>query len=75
MLGGHPEVLAKVDVEAKPGVTSAFEIVSVPTVAFFQPGRQPLGVVGFRSAEQREEHFGLLAYLPATPAHTITGCG
>ena len=32
--------------------------MSIPTIAFFQPGKQPMGVVGFRPAEQLEQQFG-----------------
>jgi hypothetical protein len=35
--------------------------MSIPTVAFFQPGKQPMGVVGFRPMEQLETQFGLPA--------------
>ena len=44
---GAVEVV-KVDVDANPGLSRAFNILSIPTIAFFQPGKQPMGVVGFR---------------------------
>ena len=58
---GFVEVV-KVDVDANPAVSQAFNILSLPTIAFFQPGKQPMGVVGFRPLEQLEQHFGLSQY-------------
>ena len=37
----------------------AFNIMSIPTIAFFAPGKQPMGVVGFRPMEQLETQFNL----------------
>ena len=54
--------VVKLDVDANPAVSQAFNILSLPTVAFFQPGKQPMGVVGFRPLEQLETHFGLSAF-------------
>ncbi len=51
--------VVKVDVDANPGLSQAFGIMSIPTIAFFKPGAQPQGVVGFRPMEQLEEAFGL----------------
>ena len=48
-----------VDVDASPRVTKAFEIASVPTIAFFQPGRGPQGAIGLRSVEDLAASFGL----------------
>ena len=56
--------VVKVDVDANPRISQAFNILSIPTVAFFAPGKQPQGVVGFRPAEQLETQFGLTAYQP-----------
>jgi hypothetical protein len=39
--------------------------MSIPTIAYFKPGEQPQGVVGFRPLEQLEQAFGLAAL--ATP--------
>ena len=58
---GSVEVV-KVDVDANPAISQAFNILSLPTIAFFRPGQQPLGVVGFRPLEQLEQHFGLSQY-------------
>ena len=58
---GAVEVV-KVDVDANPGLSRAFNILSIPTIAFFKPGKQPMGVVGFRPAEQLEQQFGLAQY-------------
>ena len=60
---GNVEVV-KVDVDANPGLSRAFNILSIPTIAFFQPGKQPMGVVGFRPAEQLEQQFDLAQYAP-----------
>jgi thioredoxin 1 len=52
--------VVKVDVDANPALSQAFNILSIPTIAFFKPGSQPQGVVGFRPLEQLEVQFGLL---------------
>jgi len=51
--------VVKVDVDANPGLSQAFNILSIPTIAYFHPGKQPQGVVGFRPLEQLEQTFGL----------------
>ncbi len=51
--------VVKVDVDANPRLSQAFGIMSIPTIAFFRPGSQPMGVVGFRPMEQLEQQFGL----------------
>ncbi len=68
--------VVKVDVDANPGLSQAFNIMSIPTIAFFRPGTQsdgkpyaPMGVVGFRPLEQLEQQFGL-AQFTAAPAPT-----
>ena len=58
--------VVKVDVDANPMLSQAFNIMSIPTIAFFVPGKQPTGVQGFRPLEQLEMQFGLSQY--ATPA-------
>jgi thioredoxin len=59
--------VVKVDVDANPRISQAFNIMSIPTIAFFRPGQQPMGVVGFRPAEALEAQFQLSQYLkPAT---------
>jgi thioredoxin 1 len=58
--------VVKVDVDANPGISQAFNILSIPTIAFFRPGQQPLGVVGFRPLEQLEQQFGLAEYTAAS---------
>ena len=62
--------IVKVDVDANPGLSRSFNIMSIPTIAFFAPGKQPMGVVGFRPAEQLEDQFGLKQYpvITAAPA-------
>jgi len=69
--------IVKVDVDANPGLSRSFNIMSIPTIAFFAPGKQPMGVVGFRPAEQLEDQFGLKQYpvitaVPAAPAAETT---
>jgi len=59
--------VVKVDVDANPGLSQAYGIMSIPTIAFFKPGSQPQGVVGFRPLDQLEQSFGLTA-LAATKA-------
>ena len=56
--------VVKVDVDANPGLSQAFNILSIPTIAFFRPGHQPRGVVGFRPLEQLEQQFGLAEFKP-----------
>ncbi len=58
--------VVKVDVDANPGLSRAFNIMSIPTIAFFQPGKQPMGVVGFRPMEQLEQQFGLTEFAKAS---------
>ena len=60
--------VVKVDVDANPGLSRAFNILSIPTIAFFAPGKQPMGVVGFRPMEQLEAQFGLPTYAAPAPA-------
>ncbi len=55
--------VVKVDVDANPGLSRAFNIMSIPTIAFFKPGAQPQGVVGFRPMEQLEQQFGLAEFV------------
>ncbi len=65
--------VVKVDIDANPGLSQAFNIMSIPTIAYFKPGApQPVGVIGFKPMEQLEEKFGLhqLADVPADPAVT-----
>jgi thioredoxin 1 len=54
--------VVKVDVDANPRLSQAFNILSIPTIAFFRPGQQPIGVQGFRPMEQLETQFNLAAY-------------
>jgi thioredoxin 1 len=56
----------KMDVDANPGVSQALQIQSLPTIAFFRPGLQPMAVVGARPAEMIEAAFGLEQYAPVT---------
>jgi thioredoxin 1 len=54
--------VVKVDVDANPGLSRAFNIMSIPTIAYFHPGKQPMGVVGFRPMEQLETQFNLASF-------------
>ena len=69
---GAVEVV-KVDVDANPGISQTFGIMSIPTIAFFRPGESPVGVVGFRPLEALEQAFELAKYKAtapiAAPAH------
>jgi thioredoxin 1 len=56
--------VVKVDVDANPRISQAFNIMSIPTIAFFQPGKQPMGVAGARPMEALEAQFGLAQYQP-----------
>ena len=57
--------VVKVDVDANPGLSQAFNILSIPTIAYFKPGAQPQGVAGFRPMESFESAFGLTELLNA----------
>ena len=57
--------VVKVDIDANPALQRAFNIMSIPTIAFFKPGSQPQGVVGFRPLEQLEQQFGLAEFAAA----------
>ena len=48
--------VVKVDVDRNPGLSQAYQIMSIPTIAYFKPGDQPRGVVGFQpTGAAREE--------------------
>ncbi len=57
--------VVKMDVDANPGVSQALQIMTIPTIAFFRPGQQPMAVVGAMPAEQFEARFGLSQYAKA----------
>jgi thioredoxin 1 len=59
--------VVKVDVDANPAISQRYGIMSIPTIAFFRPGQQPMGVVGFRPMEQLESQFGLAQYATQAP--------
>jgi thioredoxin 1 len=54
--------VVKVDVDANPQISMKYNIMSIPTIAFFRPGQQPQGVVGFRPMEHLEQQFNLAQY-------------
>jgi thioredoxin 1 len=64
---GSVEVV-KVDIDANPALQQAFQIMSIPTIAFFRPGQQPRGVMGFQPLERLEQQFGLAEFAPKTTA-------
>jgi thioredoxin 1 len=51
--------VVKVDVDSNPGLSQAYQVMSIPTIAYFKPGDQPKGVVGFQPMEQLEKKFEL----------------
>jgi thioredoxin 1 len=51
--------VVKVDVDANPALSSAYNIMSIPLIVLFKPGEQPQGLTGFRTAEDIESAFGL----------------
>ncbi len=55
--------VVKVDVDASPMISGSFGIQSIPTIAFFKPGEQPRGVVGFMPMAELEKAFGLMELL------------
>ena len=57
--------IVKVDVDANPGISQAFGIQSIPTIAFFKPGEKPLGVLGFMPMDRLELAFGLADLMAA----------
>ena len=57
--------VVKVDVDANPGLSRKYNILSIPVIAFFSPGENPRGVVGFRPMEQLEQTFGLNRFATA----------
>jgi thioredoxin 1 len=52
----------KLDVDANPQTAMRYGIMSIPTVAIFEPGQAPKAAVGYRPAEALEEAFGLSSY-------------
>jgi thioredoxin 1 len=60
--------VVKVDVDANPGLSQAYQIMSIPTIAYFKPGDQPKGVVGFQPMEQLERKFGLSELMTTEPS-------
>ena len=70
--------VVKVDVDANPVLSQAFNIMSIPTIAFFRPGKDeagnaytPQGVVGFRPLEQLEAQFGLKQFTPVAASEPV----
>ena len=51
--------VAKVDVDAETELAGHFDISSIPTIAFFEPGEQPKAVVGALPKEMLESAFEL----------------
>ena len=52
--------IVKVNVDENPALQQAFNIMSIPTIAYFKgAGAQPVGAVGFQTAEQLEARFSL----------------
>ena len=57
--------VVKVDVDANPRLSQTFNIMSIPTIAYFKPGAQPQGVVVFRPLEQLEQQFNRTEFATA----------
>ena len=52
--------IVKVNVDENPALQQAFNIMSIPTIAYFKgAGAQPVGAVGFQTPEQLEARFAL----------------
>ena len=64
--------VVKVDVDANPRLSQAFGIMSIPTIACFKPGQQPMGVAGARPMEYLESQFGLAQYAAAAASEAAT---
>jgi thioredoxin 1 len=60
--------VVQVDVDKNPGLSQAYQIMSIPTIAYFKPGDQPRGVVGFQPLEQLEKKFNLTDLMSAPGA-------
>ncbi len=52
--------VVKVDVDANPATAARYGIMSIPTVAFFEPGQPHRAAVGFRPLAELEAAFGLV---------------
>jgi len=57
--------VAKVDVDAESSLAGHFQVQSIPTIAFFEPGEQPKAVVGALPKEMVESAFGLERFATA----------
>ena len=51
--------VVKVDVDANPVTAARYGVMSIPTVALFEPGKPPRTAVGFRPLHELEAAFGL----------------
>ena len=51
--------VVKVNVDENPNLSQMYQIMSIPTIAYFKPGDQPKGVVGFKPMDQLEKQFEL----------------
>ena len=58
--------VAKVDVDAESSLAGHFQVQSIPTIAFFEPGEQPKAVVGALPKEMVESAFGLERFTKAS---------
>src|SRR4026208_386642 len=57
--------VVKVDVDANPRLSQAFNILSIPVIVFFNPASQPQCVVGFRPLGPLAPTFDLAEYAVA----------
>ena len=64
--------IVKVDVDANPALSRGFNIMSIPTIAFFPgQGEQPRGVIGFRPADALEQAFDLPRYAKSKSSEPV----
>ena len=60
--------VVKLDTEANQQVSMRFNIMSIPTLALFRPGKEPVGVIGFQTADQLAARLALGELPVAVPA-------
>jgi thioredoxin 1 len=50
--------IAKLDIDANPGITARFDVMSIPTLILFKDGEPVTRLVGARSKEQLLSELG-----------------
>jgi len=56
--------VVKVEVDVNPRLSRTYNILSIPTIALFAPGKPPRAIVGVQRLGQLEEAFGFQRDLP-----------